>query len=135
MGKKKIVIDTNNLISALGWKGNPRKLLEQVIEKKYDLFISIKILDELKRVMDYPKFKFTDEQKNKFLQILSEISTIIETKIKLNITEDPDDNMFIECALESGADYIISGDEHLKKIKQFKNIKIISVSDFLKENK
>jgi putative PIN family toxin of toxin-antitoxin system len=124
MGKKKIVIDTNNLISALGWKGNPRKLLEP-----------IKILDELKRVMDYPKFKFTDEQKNKFLQILSEISTIIETKIKLNITEDPDDNMFIECALESGADYIISGDGHLKKIEQFKNIKIISVSDFLKENK
>ncbi len=85
--------------------------------------------------MNYPKFKFTEEQKNKFLQILSEISTIIETKIELDIAEDPDDNMFIECALESGADCIISGDEHLKKIKQFKNINIISVSDFLEENK
>ena len=133
MGKKKIVIDTNNLISALGWKGNSRDLFNQVIEKKYELFMSIKLLDELKRVMDYPKFDFTEEQKNKLLQILSEISTIIETKIKLDIAEDPDDNMFIECALESGADYIISGDEHLKKLKKFKNIKIVSVSDFLKE--
>ena len=41
--------------------------------------------------------------------------------------------MILECAIESEADYIISGDEHLKKLKTFKNIKIRSVSDFFKE--
>ncbi len=41
MGKKKIVIDTNNLISALGWKGYSRKLFELVIDKKVEWFISL----------------------------------------------------------------------------------------------
>ena len=42
MGKKKIVVDTNNLISALGWNGKSRELFFGVIDKKYELFISLK---------------------------------------------------------------------------------------------
>jgi putative PIN family toxin of toxin-antitoxin system len=133
MGKAKIVVDTNNLISALGWEGKSRDLIRKIINKEYELIISIKQVIELKRVMNYPKFKFTEEQKNKFLGILFEIVTVIDTKLNLNIVkDDPDDNMLIECAVEGNADYIISGDEHLKKLKQFKNIKIVSVNDFLK---
>jgi putative PIN family toxin of toxin-antitoxin system len=134
VGKKKIVIDTNNLISAIGWEGPSKELFRKVIDREYDLSISIKQLAELKRVMDYPKFKFTDEQKNKFLEILSEAATLVETKTELNIIkEDPDDNIMLECAVEAGADYIISGDKHLKKLKRFLNTKIVSVSEFLKE--
>ena len=59
MGKKKIVIDTNNLISALGWEGNSRDLLIRVINKEYEFIISIKQIEELKRVLDYPKFGFS----------------------------------------------------------------------------
>ncbi len=134
MGKKKIVIDTNNLISALGWEGNSKELFRKVIDKEYDMFISIKQLTELKRVMNYPKFSFTEEQKRKFLEILFEVATIVDTKSNLKvIKEDPDDNYLIECAVEINADYIISGDEHLKKLREFKNIKIVPVSEFLKE--
>ena len=133
MGKKKIVIDTNNLISALGWEGNSRALLRKVIGREYDLFISVKQLTELKRVMDYPKFRFTDEQKIKFLTIISEIAIIVDTKISLDvIKEDKDDNVLLECAAEVDADFIISGDEHLKKLKKFGKIRIVSVSEFLK---
>ena len=133
MGKKKIVIDTNNLISALGWEGKSKELFRQVIDKKHDLHISIKQIEELKEVMNYPKFSFTEEQKRKFLEILFEISNIVETKTSLNvIKEDPDDDVLLECAVESNADYIVSGDEHLKKLKEFRKIKIVSVSDFLK---
>ena len=132
MGKKKIVIDTNNLISALGWEGNSRALLRKVIGREYDLFISVKQLTELKRVMDYPKFRFTDEQKIRFLTILSEIATIIGTKINIDvIKEDKDDNILLECAAEAGADFIISGDKHLKKLKKFGKTKIVSVNEFL----
>jgi predicted nucleic acid-binding protein len=42
MGAKKIVIDTNTLISAIGWNGKPRELFRQVIDKKFELQISIK---------------------------------------------------------------------------------------------
>ena len=133
MGKKKIVIDTNNLISALGWEGKSKELFRKVIDKEYDLFISIKQIAELKRVINYPKFSFSEEQKRKFLEILFGIATIVETKTNLNVVkEDPDDNILLECATEANADYIISGDKHLKKLKEFGKIKIVSVSEFLK---
>ncbi len=132
MGKKKIVIDTNNLISALGWNGKSKELFQKVIDGEYELFISIKQIAELKKVVDYPKFRFSEEQKRKFLEILFEIATIIDTKTKLNVVkEDSDDNILLECATEANADYIISGDGHLKSLKEFGKIKIVSVSEFL----
>ena len=133
MGKKKIVIDTNNLISALGWEGKSKELFRKVIDKEYDLFMSIKQIVELKEVMKYPKFSFSEEQKRNFLEILFKIATIIDTKTNLDVVkEDPDDNILLECAIEANADYIVSGDEHLKKLKEFEKIKIVSVSEFLK---
>jgi uncharacterized protein len=135
MGKKKIIIDTNNLISALGWEGNSRELVQKAIDKEFELCISLKQIEELKRVMDYPKFRFSEIQKRNFLEILTEVASIVNTTTILNVIEDPDDNMLLECALEVKADYIISGDEHLKKLKEFKGIKILNVKDFLEKTK
>ena len=131
MGKKRIVIDTNNLISALGWEGNSRDLLNKVIDKEYEFIISIKQLEELKNVLDYPKFKFSEEQKRKFLEIIFKIVIVIKTKLKLNVCVDEKDNMFLECAVEGKADYLISGDDHLLRLKKFRNVKIVSVKEFL----
>ena len=131
MGKKKIVIDTNNLISALGWEGNSRDLLIRVINKEYEFIISIKQIEELKRVLDYPKFGFSKEQKRKFLEIIFEIANVIDTKLKLNVTDDEKDNMLLECAIEGEADYIISGDNDLLRLKKFRNARIVSVKEFL----
>ena len=131
MGKKKIVIDTNNLISALGWEGNSRDLLRKVIDKEYEFIISIKQLEELKNVLDYPKFRFSEDQKRKFLEIIFKIAIIIETKLKLDVCADKKDNMLLECAVEGKADYLISGDDHLLRLKKFRNVKIVSVKEFL----
>ena len=131
MGKKKIVIDTNNLISALGWEGNSRDLLRKVIDKEYELIISIEQLEELKNVLDYPKFRFSEDQKRKFLEIIFKIATVIKTKLKLDVCIDKKDNMLLECAVEGKADYLISGDGHLLRLKKFRNVKIVSVKEFL----
>ena len=53
MGKKKVVLDTNILISALGWEGKPRLIFGKVLDKDLDLFISNKQLQELIKVMDF----------------------------------------------------------------------------------
>jgi putative PIN family toxin of toxin-antitoxin system len=135
MGKEKIVVDTNILISALGWEGKSRELLRKIIDNEYELLISNKQLAEVKRVLDYPKFGFTKEQKNRFLKIIFQTATLREIKTELEIIkEDPSDNMLLGCAVEAEAKYIISGDKHLKKLKRYKSITIISVSDFLKEH-
>lgn len=51
---------------------------------------------------------------------------IVTPKIKVDaVKEDPDDNKIIECALESNAEYIISYDKHLLKLKEYQRIKIV----------
>lgn len=132
MGKERLVLDTNILISALGWKGNPRAIFQKILNGDFELLISSKQLKELMRVLDYPKFGFAEDKKSRFLSIILEAATLVEVRHKLNIIkEDPSDNMLLECALSGGADYLITGDRHLLKLKMLKNIKIITPKEFL----
>ena len=132
MGKKKIILDTNILISALGWEGNERTVFNEVIGGKIELIVSFKQIGELLRVMEYPKFKFTEEQKDKFLLILLEVATLVTTTSTVDVIKaDPDDNLILEPANEMKIDYIISGNGHLLKLKEFKGAKIIAAKEFL----
>ena len=47
------------------------------------------------------------------------------------IREDPDDNVVLECAVAGGADYVVTGDVHLLKLRQFRGIEILSPASFL----
>ena len=134
MGKEKIIIDTNLYISALGWEGKPKKILDKVIAGEYELILPIKQLGEIKRVLDYPKFGFTEEQKERFLLLLHKIATIVKTESKLDaIIRDPKDKIILEAANEMKIDYIITGDEDLLVLKEFKGAKIIKPEKFLEE--
>jgi putative PIN family toxin of toxin-antitoxin system len=131
----KVVIDTNTLISAMGWKNSkPRKIIEGCLYNKWGLVESIDLLREFIEVIQRPKFNFiSEEDKKEFLINLMNICDFVEPKKKLElIKDDPDDNIVLECALEGNVDYIISGDEHLLKLKKFENIKIVSSDNFLK---
>ena len=48
------------------------------------------------------------------------------------IKRDLSDNKFLEAALEAKADFIITGDHHLLELREFRGVKILSPSDFLK---
>ena len=129
----RVVLDTNILISALGWKGASREILEKCINDKIRLLESNDLLEELINVLKRPKFDFIPPlKKAEFLRYLVEISEIIHPKENLEtIKDDISDNKVLECAIEGNADYIISGDEHLLNLKQFKGIKIISAKEFV----
>lgn len=132
MGKKKIVLDTNILISAIGWSGRPKEIFRRILNEEFELIISQKQIKELQRVLEYPKFKFTDEQKSRFLRILLKTATVVKTPDKLKvIEEDPADNIILESAIKNNADFIISGDEHILKIKKFGKVRIVTASKFL----
>ncbi len=133
MGKKKIVLDTNIYISAFGWYGAPRTVFERIFDKEFELITSFDLLFELERVLNYPKFNLTETQKQRFLELIAEIATLLETRLGIDaIKNDPTDNRILECALEGNAGYIITGDEHLLKLKNFRGIKILSPEEFLR---
>ena len=126
-----VVLDTNILISSIFWRGNPYKVVLNVLKKKYSLCLSNEILDELEEKLRI-KFKFPEDKIKEHIQILREYSKIIEPSVKVDvINEDPDDNRILECAVSCKADYIVSGDQHLLKLKEFKGIKIVTAKEFL----
>jgi len=129
----KIVLDTNVIVSAFGWKGVPHEIFQKCIESHFQLFISPPLLSEIKRVLSYHKFHFNQDEIDEFLSIIIEVAEIVEPEIIINlILHDPSDNRVLECAITADCEYIISGDRHLLKIKEFETIKILSPDQFKK---
>jgi putative PIN family toxin of toxin-antitoxin system len=127
-----VVLDTNVLISAILFGGKPRDLLQLIIQGQIDAFISPALEKEFRDVLSRPKFKLTTEE---CFLIYKEIETLMvivfpKTSVKV-IRSDPDDNAVLECALEAGVDYIVTGDPHLLDLAEFKGSKIVTPSEFL----
>lgn len=138
MGKIKAVLDTNVLVSILFKKTLAREFSEALEKQKVELYSSEKILKELARVLTYPKIESILKKslidKKKAMESVSERLKIVkpETRIEL-IKEDPADNKVLECAIKAKAEYIVSGDKHLLKLRKFKDIKIVTAREFLEK--
>ena len=129
----KIVLDTNVVVSAFGWTGAPNHIFQKCIEGHFELYLSLPLIDEIRRVISYPKFDFTRDEIDEFISIVIETAEIVEPKFTLNfITQDPSDNRVLECAATADCEYIITGDKHLLEIKEFEDIKILSPDEFIK---
>jgi len=133
----KITADTNVLISATFWKGASDKIITKVENKEIKLVMSKEIIEEFTKVLNYKEIQDKIKDKNlemKYtIQKIISISEIVEPSKKFKVVEyDPDDDKFIETAVEGNCDYIISQDKHLLKIKEFQGIKIIKPEEFLK---
>ena len=87
------------------------------------------------RVLNYPKFRFTLEEKIEYIEIITEAALLVEPKETINIIKaHPPDNKFLECAQESGASFIITGDEHLLNLKEYNGIRILRAPELLNED-
>ena len=124
MGKiAKVVIDTNVFISGFGWDGKPEEVLNLLGKGDLANFITTGIFEEIKRVVSYPKLKFSSSLQTKIIEFVFLYSRFVSSGKPVSlIDEDPDDNKFIECALSAHASFIISGDPHLLGVEQYGNI-------------
>lgn len=128
----RVAVDTNVLISALGWNDAEAAVLEMVFDCTLELCLSVQILSEFYRVVKYPKFGFTDEEIDGFIGRLLPNVILLNPSKKINAVEaDPDDEKIIECAVEGKSSYIITGDKHLLQLGEYKGIKILKAPEFL----
>jgi putative PIN family toxin of toxin-antitoxin system len=96
------------------------------------LFLSPPILEEYLAVLRRAGVARTlVESLLVLLQDPERAAVVIPTRRVDIIREDPSDNMFLECALEARADYIISGDRHLKRVGHFGGAEILSPREYL----
>lgn len=132
----KVVLDTNIIISAVILPhGTPAKIIKAWQERKFQLLISKEIFKEIACVLARPrlkKYNITLLRRKEILKVLYKYSVMTDGKLKVKVSEDPNDDMFIVCAMEGNADYIVSGDADLLKIKSHDNIDIITADAFMK---
>jgi len=129
-----VVFDTNVLVSVLIKHGKPRELWNEVIAGKVRLSTSEELLEEFNEVIFRPQFKryLKKSRIAKFQRTLIQTAKIIRVKNRFpQVTKDPDDNMVLELAYSSRADYIVSGDKHLLSLERFKGIRILTVDEML----
>ncbi len=135
----RVVLDANVLISAvISPRGAPAQILRiwEQQEPEFELVISPPILEEVERVVHYPriqeKYNLVEEHIGRFLKLIGSSATRVEASAQLIvIKEDPSDNRYLECAAESGASYIVTGDDHLLKLKECKGVIILKPAEFL----
>lgn len=128
---KRVVADTNVLVSALQFGGKPKQLLDLATDGQVDLAISEAIVAETLRVLS-DKFDRTPEwlvETDRQLRVITRLVT--PTESIRTIAADPTDDRILECAVAAEAEVIISGDTHLLGLRSFRGIRIQRVAEFL----
>jgi putative PIN family toxin of toxin-antitoxin system len=118
----KVVLNANRFVSALlKPASNSAQLLDLVHAGKIRLLVSKRIIAEIESVIRYPKIKKihrrSDSNLNAFIIKIIRTSQMVSGRLSLQaIKDDPTDDKYLECAIEGEADYIVSGDKHLKDL-------------------
>jgi uncharacterized protein len=134
----KAVIDTNVIVSGvISPKGAPRKILDLARKEIFKVVTSVSINHEIFKVLHrdyiYAKYNLTEEIIDNISAFLYEGSILTEYEYAVSkVKKDPEDNKFIACAVEGEADYIVSGDDHLLRLKHYSGIQIVDARGFLK---
>ncbi len=128
-----VVFDTNVLVSAEGYAGTP---LECWLLARTDPRISIATSEgaiaELARVLEYDRLPISNARREELLREYRRVAILVEPSERLRVVQDdPDDDVFIECAVEADADYIVSGDSHLTDLGSVRGIEILAPAAFI----
>ena len=126
----KVTIDTNVIISALIFGGNSKIIVEKLLKREFVAFTSIQLVSELVETL-LIKFNFTREMILKLDALIASNFVVVYPTKRINVARDIDDNRVLEVAVTSNSKYIITGDKDLLVIKRYKNIDIISPTEFI----
>jgi putative PIN family toxin of toxin-antitoxin system len=127
----RLVIDTNVLVSAaLKSEGLQRTTLLLSITKPARFYISPPILEEYAEVLSRPELSIRKGLRLQLLQLVKNRGHLVSPSRRIEVTSDPDDNIFVECADAARADYLVTGNRrHFPPF--WKNTKIITPREFV----
>ena len=137
-----VLIDTNVWVSAfINRNGYPAKVKEAFVNHEFDIAISPPLLQELSDVLRRPRIinlcKITDEEIDLFIEILAGTGHKVYLSNDINLCRDDKDNMVLETAVKSGAKYLVTRDDDIKRdpklIEEMERcgVKVLPVSKFL----
>jgi len=127
----RLVVDTNVLVSAaLKSEGLQRTTFLLAITKPARLYVSPPILEEYADVLSRPELSIRKGLRLQLLQLIKNRGRLVTPSRRIEVTSDPDDNIFVECADAARADYLVTGNRrHFPPF--WKNTKIITPREFV----
>ena len=127
----RLVLDTNVLVSAaIKPAGLQRTVFLIAISRPARLYVSRPILLEYDEVLARPELRIRKGLRLQFLQLIRNHAHIVSPSRRLEVTTDPADNMFLECADAARADYLVTGNQkHFPKF--WKNTKVVTSREFV----
>lgn len=127
----KVIVDSNIWISFLIGK-NLLGLQNQIDSQKLKIITCDEQLTELSEVFKKTKLKkyFTKDQITEFFELLDESAECIVLSTKSNICRDPKDNYLVLLAINSKADFLITGDKDLLELNSIEHTIVLKYSDF-----
>jgi uncharacterized protein len=134
---RRIVIDTNIVLSGLLWRGPPHLLLKQVGQNPgMQLFSSQALLDELADVLTRPSPTKRLNQINLtahavLADYVRAVTVLQPPPLPQPVCRDPDDDEVLALALLAQADVIVSGDNDLLVLQSFEGIPILTAAQAL----
>ena len=134
----RVVIDTNIWISGLLWQGMSWELLRLAEKRQVVLCITPLMLDEINEVLRYdrlqPRLEQVELTPSELVAYVMSLAAMFEVQVPEEepiVIVDPDDDIFLHCAIVAGATYIVSGDRHLLDLGKYAGIPILTIRDFL----
>ncbi len=127
----RLVIDTNVLVSAaIKPAGLQRTVFLIAISKPARLYVSRPILLEYSEVLARPELRIRKGLRLQLLQLIKNHGHTVSPNRRLEVTADPADNIFLECADAARADYLVTGNQkHFPKF--WKNTKVVTSREFV----
>lgn len=134
---QKVILDTNVIVSALISSSYPSKILYHLaLTGKVDICLSEQVYLEYVDVLRRKKFlKFNDFLINAdiVLKRLNEVSFFFQPTTKIDVLSDDGDNKFLELALVSNADFLITGNTNHFDFAEFGITRIVNPKDYWEE--
>lgn len=132
-----VVLDTNIVVSShLVSAGPPARILALWRSAAFELLVSEPILHEYQRLLSSPRIVgrhgMSPAQVAEDIDGFREYAIMVEVRESLGVVEDdPDDDKLFDCAVAGGAAYIVSRDEKVLAVKQYRGIRVVSPEVFL----
>jgi hypothetical protein len=102
----------------------------------FELVVSLPIIEEIRRVLNYPRLsklhKKSPKEIDQFLEELELLSYLAPGQLSLSVVKsDPTDDKYIAAAIEGEAQFIVTGDSHLLKIREYRGVFIVTAREFM----
>jgi putative PIN family toxin of toxin-antitoxin system len=126
----RVVLDTNVLVSGLGWSGPSSRIVDAALAGRCTLITSHALIDELRRVVLYPKLASVFSDPYEIVRLVEHIAEMSYPKRTVQVVSDEADNRVLEAAVEAACDYIVTGDNALLALVEFEGIAVVAPAKF-----